>query len=119
MPLLTKEQIIASEDLKHEDVEVPEWGGSVRVVAMSGTARDAFEDTLVKRVGEKIEQDLGNYRAKVCAACMIDEDGNRLFSAKEVQALGQKSSAAIERVFDAADRLNGLTRGNVEASAKN
>lgn len=119
MTLLTKEQIIASDDLKHEDVDVPEWGGTVRVVAMSGDARDAFEDTLVKRVGDKVEQDLSNYRAKVCAACMIDKDGNRLFSAKEVQALGKKSSAALERVFDAADRLNGLTRGSVEATAKN
>lgn len=119
MDLLTKEQIIASEDLNHEDVEVPEWGGSVRVTAMSGSARDAFEDTLVKRVGDKVEQDLGNYRAKVCAACMVDESGTRMFSAKEVRALGDKSAIALERVFDVADRLNGLTRGSVETAAKN
>lgn len=119
MALLTKEQIIASEDLKYEDVEVPEWGGSVRVTAMSGTARDAFDDTLVKVVGEKVEQDLGNYRAKVCAACIVGEDGNRMFSAKEVAVLGRKSSAALGRVFDVADRLNGLSARSVEAEAKN
>lgn len=119
MSLLTKDEIISCDDLKHEDVEVPQWGGTVRVVAMSGAARDAFDDTLVKRVGDKVEQDLGNYRAKVCAACMVDESGNRMFSAKEVEALGKKSAAALEKVFDAADRLNGLTRNGVESAAKN
>ena len=31
MKLLTGAAILAANDLPHEDVEVPEWGGTVRV----------------------------------------------------------------------------------------
>ena len=48
MTLLTKSAILAANDLKTQDVDVPEWGGAVRVRAFSGRERDAFEQA-VKR----------------------------------------------------------------------
>ena len=38
--LLSKEQILAAEDLPHKDVPVPEWKGTVRVRALTGFERD-------------------------------------------------------------------------------
>ena len=35
MALLTRDEILAADDIKTEDVEVPEWGGDVRVSVMS------------------------------------------------------------------------------------
>ena len=37
MALLSKEQILKSDDLKSEIVAVPEWGGDVKVRVMTGT----------------------------------------------------------------------------------
>ena len=37
---LTAEAITAAQDPAHEDVHVPEWGGWVRVKALSGAERD-------------------------------------------------------------------------------
>jgi len=43
---LNKEQILRADDLKTEEVDVPEWGGSVRVRVLTGTERDAFESSI-------------------------------------------------------------------------
>ena len=42
MTYLSRDAILQREDIKTEDVEVPEWGGTVRVRGMSGVQRDAF-----------------------------------------------------------------------------
>ncbi len=48
MGLLTKDDILGADDLATEDVEVPEWGGCVRVRALTGTERDAFEAAMFR-----------------------------------------------------------------------
>ena len=40
--LLNRSAILDAEDLKHEDVEVAAWGGTVRVRMMTGAERDEF-----------------------------------------------------------------------------
>jgi len=48
MSLLSKTAILAANDLKSEDIEVPEWGGAVRVRSFTGRERDAFEASMVR-----------------------------------------------------------------------
>lgn len=109
MALLGRDQILAAQDLPTVDVEVPEWGGTVRVRMMTGGERDAFEAGTITRHGRKIEQNLVNIRARLVALCVVDEKGQRLFSEADAVALGQKSAAALNRVFNAAQQLNALT----------
>ena len=49
MTYLSRDTILQREDIKTEDVEVPEWGGTVRVRGMSGVERDAFEAGLIQQ----------------------------------------------------------------------
>ena len=49
MNILSKDAILAADDLPRETVHVPEWGGDVYVRTMSGTDRDAFETSLIAR----------------------------------------------------------------------
>ena len=109
MALLGRDQILGAVDLEHVDVDVPEWGGTVRVRMMTGAERDAFEAATVVRHGKKVETNLANIRARLVALCVVDEKGERLFSEADAEALGKKSGAALGRVFEAAQRLNGLT----------
>ena len=101
--MLSREQILAANDRPSEEVDVPEWGGSVRVASMSGTTRDRFETSIVTAAGET---DLTNMRAKLVAACVVGEDGLPLFTQADVEALGHKSAVALERVVQVAQRLN-------------
>jgi hypothetical protein len=114
MTLLTRDQILAADDITTEDVEVPEWGGTVRVRGMSGTERDAFEAASLKGKGKNRDVNLANLRARLVAASIVDEQGQKLFDARDVAALGRKSAAALGRVFDVAQRLAGLSDEDVD-----
>jgi len=106
---LSKEDILKAEDLGTEEVDVPEWGGSVLVRGMTGAERDAFEVAgRDQRTGQRRPDALSNVRAKLVARCVVDDDGTRLFTDADVAALGEKSGAAIDRVFAVAARLSGL-----------
>lgn len=101
--MLTREQILAAADLPRESVDVPEWGGTVIVQTMTGADRDAFEASVITADGKP---NLRNMRAKLVAACVVDESGHRLFTAADIEALGGKSASALERISRVAQRLN-------------
>src|SRR5512133_1899019 len=111
MIYLTKKQILEAQDRKFKDLEVPEWGGTVRVGTMSGKERDSYE-----RVFGDIREGTmdASIRASLCAACVVDENGVPLFTKADLQALGEKSGAALDRVFDVAVELNALGRKQEE-----
>ena len=116
--LLTKAEILGADDLKHEDVPVPEWGGSVRVRTMTGSERDQFEAYCVS-AGKQGVGGLDNVRATVLSLVLVDEQGNRLFSKRDVDALGRKSVAALDRVFAVAQRINRLSDRDIEELEEN
>lgn len=93
--VLTAAEILAAQDRKRELVEVPEWGGSVYVQEIS--AADA------ERISEA--QSIVGF----CSLCIVDENGERLFSEEDAEALGKKGTAAMRRVMDAVTRINGVS----------
>lgn len=117
---LTRNQILQSEDLPRELVEVPEWGGSVWVKSLTGKERDALE-AVVANIGEdgKAHTNLVNLRARLGSLTMTDEKGKRLFTDGDVKGLGEKSAAALDRVFSVAQRLAKLTDKDVKSLEKN
>ena len=115
MARLSKEAILAADDTRTEEVEVPEWGGSVLVRGMTGRERDEFESSMLIQAAGQTARDLRNTRAKLVAKCAVDGDGRRLFADDDVAALGEKSAAALVRVFEVAARLSGLDEEDVAA----
>lgn len=118
MAILTKQAILAADDLPRELVNVPEWGGDIFVRALTASERDAFENELTVRHGTKVEVTLIDARAKLCARTICDETGKRLFTDAEVLALGSKSAAVLTRIFEIAQRLAGLSPAEVEQLVK-
>src|SRR5574340_602108 len=116
MALLTREQILQAQDLKTQDVDVPEWGGTVRVRMMTGTERDAIGAALI---GPDRKPDMRQYRIRLLAACIVGEDGAPLFGQDEIEQLGRKSSLALDRVYRVAEELNDGGAAAVEAAQGN
>jgi hypothetical protein len=113
--ILGRDDILNSEDLRSEAVDVPEWGGSVLVRALTGAERDAYESSIfTSKGGLSREYDLQNIRAKLAARTIIGEDGKRLFTDADIVGLGLKSAAALDRVFTVAQRLSRLTAEDVK-----
>lgn len=114
MALLSRDAILAADDREYEVVPCPEWGGEVRLRSLTGAERDAYEQSLVQTRGKSREMNLRNARAKLVALCAVDENGNRLFSDQDVAALGRKNAKPLDRLFDVARRLSGLSEGDVD-----
>jgi hypothetical protein len=106
--VLGRNDVLKADDLSRELVAVPEWGGEVWVRSMNGAERDKFEASIVQQRGNNRELNMANIRAKLAAMSICDENGKRLFGDEDIQALGQKSAAALQRVFTAAQRLSGI-----------
>jgi hypothetical protein len=104
--LLTREQILAATDSVIETVSVPEWGGSVGVKTLTGAEKDGWESSRQNKDGSF---NLNNVRASLVAVATCDADGNKLFTLQDVVDLGNKSARALDRVFQAAKKLNGVT----------
>ena len=118
--MLTKAQILAADDLESVTVPVPEWGGDVLISMMSGSARDEYEQSLFKfQADGTAKPDYSNSRAKLLAVCLIDENGNRLFTAKEIEILGKKNSKVLDKLYAVADQLNAVSAAGIKDQAKN
>lgn len=113
--MLTRDQILAAQDRKMKVMKVQEWGGEVIVMTMDGEGRDAFESSLMSNG----KRDLKNFRAKLLAFCLVDEQGNRLFTESDINALGKKNAGVLDRLVNAATELNKMSEADVEELAKN
>lgn len=94
-----------------EVVQLPEIGQSVTVRGMTGVERDAFEWSCFeqKRNGKR-EFRPANMRAKLVAFCCINGDGTRTFTDADAEALGNTRGDVIDRIFNVASRLSGLSK---------
>ncbi len=116
MGYLTRQQILEREDIATVDVEVPEWGGTVRVKAMTGAQRDRLEASTRTAKGKP---DRTHFFARMVAWCCVDEDGQRIFSEPDVLELSKKSSAALMRVAVTVQKLSAIDPDDVEALTGN
>ena len=114
--LLGKDDILNAKDAEFEIIEVPEWGGSVKIKGMTGTERDVFEGSLQGKDPRTKESIVvyKNARAKLASLSIVNDAGERLFAEKDILALGKKSASALNRVFEVAQRLSGITDKDIE-----
>ena len=114
--ILSKADILAVNDRVTELVEVPEWGGSVYVRTMSAAERDREERRIYDaQQGKKGSEAMANFRARFLALTLVDEQGTPLFTMREVDQLAEKSFAVVSRLFEVSQRINGVTKEEMEA----
>ena len=103
-----RDRILALEDLPYTDVEVPEWGITIRVRALTAEEGESFGNEVS---GKKVK---GSIMARLLVkVCLDPGTGEQIFLPADAEALGTKSSAALQRLFRAAQGLSGLAEGAV------
>lgn len=124
MTLLNFDDIVASQDKEYQDVDVPEWGGTVRIATMSGEDRDRWELSMMQaddssERGFKLNFDAYS-RVRLVAMCLVDDNFNRIFVTKEqIEKLSQKSGKVMDLLYDVAQRVNGITESDIDDLEKN
>lgn len=115
-----RDDILAADDSEREEILIPKWTPEpLYVHVMSGLDRDDFEASMIQQRGKSQVQNLSNVRAKLAVRTLKDKDGARIFQDADAQALGAKSGAELQRVFEVARKLNRLSNEDVEELAKN
>jgi len=112
--ILTREDILQAEDILTEIVDAHEWGGDVIVQGITGKERGRFEAGVIQNPGKKQEINMIDMRAILCSLSIVNEDGKKLFTPADVKALNEKAAAPLNRIFEVAQRLSGLTEADVE-----
>lgn len=116
------DDILGFNDAKIEKVSVPEWGEAgekVYVRLMTGAQRDKWEAQSYFRKQQSEELLFENIKARLVALCACDDKGVAIFSFTQAEALGEKSSTALNRVWEAAMKLNKLSKADVDELVKN
>jgi hypothetical protein len=111
MAVLLSRSHILSTKLPHEDVEVPEWGGFVRIQAMDLRTRQRFIGLVAQAEtdGAAYEADPDNVLKPLLGRgdepiiglllCLVDEDGNPMFQMSDVDEIRNLSSAALSHLY--------------------
>ena len=123
MSALTRDEILSKRTPVLERVSVPEWelNGTTEVCVRRFSARSKlFLSECVDRAKEQGHRLPLNWWGLVCALSICDEDGNRLFTdPKDPDVIADMDSEVVDRVYQVAARLNGLSAPSVEAITKN
>ena len=102
-----REQVLAANDLERRPVEVPEWSLTVHVRSLTDGEHAAYM-TLVNKAKSNGHWNFERIRAELVRMATVDEDGSPVFlDASEVEG---KSSAAVQRIFDAIQEHNLMTQ---------
>jgi hypothetical protein len=116
-----RDSILAIQDIQYETVYVPHWKETVRVRGMTAAERDAYEAEALSGQADKsgrVKPNLKNSRARMCVRCVVDENGARVFSDADADALGAKSASAVDAVYAVAARLSGFSKQDEDELGK-
>ena len=68
----------------------------------------------MEQKGRKTKTNLLDFRAKLVAASVIDDNGQLAFTEKDVRQLSQKSAGALDKVAAVASKLSSMSQDDVE-----
>ena len=120
MPL-SKEEIAALAGRRETRTVTVDGFGEFILKEMTGTDRDAWEQSMFRLDGRgNAQPNMANRRAKLLSHCLVDENGVRMFtSAADVADLGNLLARVLSELEEVANELNGLTDEDVDAAAGN
>lgn len=116
--LLSKEEILKVADLSFEEVEVPEWKGSILLWQMTAADRGDLSAYMVDEKGKPKPNTMQGWQVRYLSLCIKDSNGAKLFTESDLQDLQGKSGKVIERLFGEAQRINGTSENALDDAKK-
>lgn len=110
--LLTAEEILNTPDLPTKQIWVPEWDADILIRCMTGRERDEFENWLIRE--KSVDGGPPNVRARFLSMTICTENSTLIFTPAQIDALGEKSGAALERLFAEAQIYNRVTPADLD-----
>ncbi len=108
---LNKHQIFGCDDMRYSTLDVPEWGGEIRLKTMSFAEQSDYEKL-------KESKDSAGLIVGMVVRCAVDEHGKRLFEESDLEELQKKNTQVLVKIFHAALELNSLHEDELKSKAK-
>jgi len=112
MKKLTRQDCLSVNDLALKEYTVKAWDGVVYIKKMTAKDQIQFEDMSQGK-------DRKNIFSRLIVMCVCDENGNKLFTEADMDALNNKSASAVIELFTAISEINSVSQEDVEDLAKN
>lgn len=109
--MLSRDDILRVNDIQYEELEISEWGSTVRIKSLTSRERDKIEMSTMKD-GEATN--FVDFRARFASAVLCDNDGKNLFTDSDIPLLTEKSATALQKIMDVGMRLSHMTDDDVE-----
>ena len=106
--MLDRKAIFQAVDLDIKEVPVPEWGGDICMRGLTARERDHFEASIGQAAN------LENLRARLVVLCVCDDKGTRTFKDSDAVELGKKNAQVVNRLFDIARSMSGMSDEDVQ-----
>lgn len=108
------------DDIPVEEVVVPEWQNrKVLVCGLTAAAKNAYQASLVEIKGTSRKVRMENATAKLLVRTIVNRQRQPIFTETDIEKLGGKSAAALERLARVANRLSGMDEAENAELVKN
>jgi hypothetical protein len=101
---------ILSAAIKTAEVDVPEWGGKVKVRELSAHEVTTLGIGMVTDDGSIDRSQVPDMMTQAVVLGAIDENGERLFSEQDIELLKRKSFDPIQRIARAVLDMSGVSK---------
>lgn len=115
---LSIDEILAADDLKPAEINVPQWGGTVFVRKLSALEAIRLSGELRKIDGDT-SQSTQERLVVALATYLSNEQGQPLATIEQARAIAAKSAMAVNLIVEAGHRLNSVDTPAAENAAKN
>lgn len=116
---ISRDDWLAAPRVRVEKVPVPEVGQDAYVRSMSADERDEWEIGQYLVNGKDVSTNRRQLRARLVVRCVCDEHGARTFSNEDLPLVGGMDSKIVDRLYEAAVKVNRLSDADVDDLEKN
>jgi hypothetical protein len=111
-------EILAKDDFTYEEIDVPEWGGTLRLRSLSGAQR-----TIITARAQKNRATGDGLYEQLIIMSAVDEDGKLIFDEKQhLEMMKSRNSAVTKRIGEKVLEISGFTpdaNSDTESAEKN
>ena len=93
--------------------------GNVRIRSLTELERSRLEASVRDKKGNLSSAKMLDLKCRLIVLCVVDEQGNQLFTNSDIERLGQQDSRITNALVEAIQTHCGWSEGDLEAIEKN
>ncbi len=106
-----RDKIATADDTRRQQVPCPEWGVTLEVRSITNRQKADWEVRCATVRKGKTKVDPHRLKADlIVTTCYDPFDGSRVFTYDDIPMLAERNAAVLERLFDVACDLTGITQ---------